>query len=467
MLSDARTVACVGAGEIGSSWAIVFARAGLDVHLFDPDPAQRLEAKRRISRAAALLEQLAGVDAAALCARVRIVESAAEALAGAAYVQESAPERLDLKRSVLEELDGLAAPEVGIASSTSAIPIGSIAGRARRPQRCIVVHPLNPPHLIPLVEVAPGPMTSEAVTEDVIAFMRRVGQAPILCRKEIYGFVANRLQMALLREALALHRDGVATTADIDACVTEGLGRRWALLGPFGVEHTNAASIGDDLRKFGEPIREIFSALYQGSDLLSEREIDAISAEVEETFAGRSHEELTDWRDRRLLDAGAAGGSAATAPGPLLFEHVGVAVTDLDRSIDFYASVFGFSLLRRTTVNAYLHLGEDLLELMHSESPRAQACPGTEAGWREEMFRHVGLNHIGFRVDDLDAAIEQIERRGGRLVVQPFEFRPEIEHVEERASPKLRRAARPRGRDSWRVAVFADPDGTMLELLER
>lgn len=151
----------------------------------------------------------------------------------------------------------------------------------------------------------------------------------------------------------------------------------------------------------------------------------------------------------------------------MILEHLGLAVTDLDRSIAFYTSVFGFSLLRRTTVNAYLHLGDDLLELMAADAPREQPRPRTPEEWRAEMTRCLGPNHVGFRVDDLDAAIAELERRGGTLVVPPFEFTPVIERLAEPGSEKLRRAARPLRGGSWRVAVFADPDGTMLELLER
>jgi catechol 2,3-dioxygenase-like lactoylglutathione lyase family enzyme len=151
----------------------------------------------------------------------------------------------------------------------------------------------------------------------------------------------------------------------------------------------------------------------------------------------------------------------------MILEHVGLAVTDLDRSIDFYIAVFGFSMLRRTTINAYLHLGDELLELIRADAPREPPRPRTPDEWRAEMAKHLGLNHVGFRVDDLAAAIEELERRGGTLVVPPFEFTPVIEHVAEPGSEKLYRAARPREGSSWRVAVFADPDGTMLELLER
>lgn len=150
-----------------------------------------------------------------------------------------------------------------------------------------------------------------------------------------------------------------------------------------------------------------------------------------------------------------------------IFEHVGLAVSDLDKSIDFYTSVFGLEVLRKTSTNAYLHLGDDLLELMQASSLRPEPLPDTVEEWRAEMVRHRGLNHIGFRVENLEETIDALESRGGKVVVPPFEFRPEIEFVAEVESDKLLRAAAPRDGAGWRIAVFADPDGTMLELVER
>jgi catechol 2,3-dioxygenase-like lactoylglutathione lyase family enzyme len=151
----------------------------------------------------------------------------------------------------------------------------------------------------------------------------------------------------------------------------------------------------------------------------------------------------------------------------VIVEHIGLAVTDLDRSIDFYTGVFGFEVLRETPINAYLHLDEELLELMQASTTEPPSEPASSDAWQERMFSHLGLNHVGFRVDDLDAAIAEIEQRGGRLVVPPFEFAPDVQTVADVASDKLRRASRPERGGSWRIAVFADPDGTMLELLER
>jgi catechol 2,3-dioxygenase-like lactoylglutathione lyase family enzyme len=150
----------------------------------------------------------------------------------------------------------------------------------------------------------------------------------------------------------------------------------------------------------------------------------------------------------------------------MILEHVGITVRDLERSITYYGDVLGFRLLRQTTTNAYLYLGEELLELIQA-APGAKGEPTRDAGTMERMLATIGPNHVGFRVDDLDAALAEIERRGGTIVTRPFDFSPEIETVTETESEKLKRAARPIGKSSWRVAVVEDPDGTMLELLER
>jgi 3-hydroxyacyl-CoA dehydrogenase len=191
-----RRVAVVGAGTIGAGWRRLFERAGLDVLVFDPDPSRSTTA------------------------------SLAEAVVRADWVQESGPEELAGKRAVFAELDRLAPPGAILASSTSALPMTEIARDVAHPERCVVAHPTNPPDVVPLVEIVPGERTSEATVRAAVDFLRGVGQTPVVCRTEIHGFVLNRLQMALLREALHLHREGVASAADIDRVVTDGLALR-------------------------------------------------------------------------------------------------------------------------------------------------------------------------------------------------------------------------------------------------
>jgi L-gulonate 3-dehydrogenase len=313
-------VALVGAGTIGGSWAVVYTRAGLETHVFDIDESQLSGIRDRFDRDVALLVDsgLLEVDAVASM-RERLVVDAdlRSAVEAADYVQESVPESLELKRAVFAELDRLAAEDVVIGSSVSAIPVTEIAGAARRAERCVGVHPTNPPHIVPLVEIVPGEKTDPEVAEWAYAFMERVGQKPILCRKEIYGFVLNRIQMALLREALYLYRNGVASAADIDRCVQQGLGLRWAFLGPFGIEHTNAASIADDLHKFGQALEELFAEVCQPYDSPSEEEIASLAADVEEMFGDRPQPEIVEYRNRMVL----AVRSLKQEPNPYVFDH--------------------------------------------------------------------------------------------------------------------------------------------------
>jgi L-gulonate 3-dehydrogenase len=263
-------VAVVGAGTIGSGWWRVFERAGLSVRVWDADPSRRT------------------------------VDSLAEAVAGARWVQESGPEQLATKQALFAELDRLAPAEAIVASSTSALPMTDIARDTVRPERCIVAHPTNPPDVVPLVEVVPGERTSAVTTQTALRFLDDVGQTPILCRMEIHGFVLNRLQMALLREAFHLHREGVASAADIDRVVTDGLALRWAFLGPFAVEHTNADSLESDLTKFGDVIGELFAALTNSPCGPHADDVARLTLELDEIAGGRTHDQLVAYRDRMV-----------------------------------------------------------------------------------------------------------------------------------------------------------------------
>jgi catechol 2,3-dioxygenase-like lactoylglutathione lyase family enzyme len=151
----------------------------------------------------------------------------------------------------------------------------------------------------------------------------------------------------------------------------------------------------------------------------------------------------------------------------MILEHIGITANDLEESIRFYTGVFGFTVLRKTTHNAYLYLDDQLLELMQSRTPTEVETPHTAEAWQERMWSSSGLVHIGFRVDNMGEAIQKIEKLGGKLIVPPYQFEPKIEYVAEATTDKLRRACQPAGKAYWRIAMFADPDGVILELLER
>jgi L-gulonate 3-dehydrogenase len=177
-----------------------------------------------------------------IVARVTTTTRLEDALHGAGYVQESAPERLEVKQPLYVELDRLASPDAVLASSTSGFPASSFTEQLAHRARCLVVHPINPPHLIPLVEIVPAPWTAPEVVTRAADLMRAVGQSPVMLKREIPGFLVNRLQSAILGEAFRLIEDGLCDADDVDRAVSDGLGRRWAFLGPFETIDLNANS---------------------------------------------------------------------------------------------------------------------------------------------------------------------------------------------------------------------------------
>jgi 3-hydroxyacyl-CoA dehydrogenase len=246
------SVAVIGAGLIGRSWAMVFAKAGWDVRITDPDAGTLGEAPDLIR---AGLEELArhglASDPAGASARVAAVPSLAEAAAGADLVQENGPEKAEIKRAIFAELDRHAPPDCILASSTSAIVASQftegLAGRAR----CLVAHPVNPPHLVPVVELCGAPWTTPETIARARDIYESVEQVPIVVNREVEGFVLNRLQGALLAEAFRLVGEGVVSPQDLDKTLKDGLGLRWSFLGPFETIELNApGGIGDYCNRY-------------------------------------------------------------------------------------------------------------------------------------------------------------------------------------------------------------------------
>jgi 3-hydroxyacyl-CoA dehydrogenase len=228
-------VAVVGAGLTGGSWAGLYAAAGLEVRLYDVD-AERLELA--VERAAAAAGFLAGSGLADLTAAERGVElltgvtELAEAVAGATHVQECVREDLQLKREVFAAISAAAPAGALICTSSSGLSIGDIQTAAAGPERCLAAHPYNPPHLVPLVELAPGALTAPEALDRAAAFYTAVGKVPVKLTRDLPGYLANRLSAALWREAVDLVLRGVATVADVDKAVSYGPGLRWAAFGP-------------------------------------------------------------------------------------------------------------------------------------------------------------------------------------------------------------------------------------------
>ena len=241
MTNEMQTAAIVGAGLIGRSWANVFARAGWQVRVWDPSAAQRDAAHAQIAQSLHELQAHALVsNATAAAARVHIVATLEEAVEAADYVQESGPETLEAKLTTFAALDAAAPAHCVLGSSTSAIVASQFTQALTGRARCIVAHPVNPPHLIPVVELCGAPWTSAQTKARAGEVMRSVGQVPIDVMREIDGFVLNRLQVALLTEAFRLVQDGVVSPQDLDHTIADGLGLRWAFMGPFETIELNA-----------------------------------------------------------------------------------------------------------------------------------------------------------------------------------------------------------------------------------
>jgi 3-hydroxyacyl-CoA dehydrogenase len=295
-------IALVGGGLIGQAWAIVFGRAGHDVMLYDAEPAALKRARDGI---AARLDDLAGFglveDPHAVLGRIGYATGLAEALDGAAYVQESAPERVEVKRELYAELDRLAAPDAILASSTSGIPASSFTEHIPGRHRCLVAHPINPPFVTPLVELCPAPWTDPVVVKRTHELMTRVGQAPIRLKKEVQGFVANRMQAALIGAALRMVKDGVASADDIDIAIRDGIGLRWSFMGPFETIDLNApGGIADYLRRYG-PLYQAIEGEHGPLDWTADALLRQIDEERRALLPAERLAERSAWRDRRLM----------------------------------------------------------------------------------------------------------------------------------------------------------------------
>lgn len=295
-------IAVVGAGKVGRSWAMVFARAGHPVRLHDTS-ADALESAVGLIRQG--LEELRRFgllegDPAVAVRRVRATSDLEEAVRDADYVQENAPEDLGLKRAVFRRLDELAPSTSILASSTSTFKASQIGEGLPGRGRCIVAHPVNPPHVVPLVEISAAPWTDPAVLARTRDLQARAGQVPIVLRKEIEGFILNRLQAALLREAWRLVDEDFVSVEDLDACVKDGLGLRWAFMGPFETIDLNApGGVADYARRYGAAFHAFFrdAAYRPWGGALAAR----IEGERRRALAPERRAEREAWRDRRLM----------------------------------------------------------------------------------------------------------------------------------------------------------------------
>ena len=294
-------VAVIGTGVIGASWAALFLAKGLDVTATDVAPDAEKNLRSFVAAAWPALERL-GLSSAAAQANLRFEPDLARAVRDAALVQENGPERIDFKKKLYGELDELLPAQTIIASSSSGLTMSEIqSGCKTHPERCVIAHPFNPPHLVPLVEIVGGAKTSEETIECAAAFYTALGKRTVRLRKEVPGHVANRLQAALAREVYYLVAEGVVSVADVDTALSWGPGLRWGIMGQVLLNHLGGGPGGIEhfFQQFTGPMTAWWKVL--GSPELTpdvqRKLIDGVHAEV----GSRSIEDLAAERDEILL----------------------------------------------------------------------------------------------------------------------------------------------------------------------
>lgn len=296
MVSGSLSVAVIGAGLIGTSWAALFAYlGGHEVRIWDPSPESLAAAPERVEVARAQLEALHPLRPGT----VTVVQTLEEACAGAGWVQENAPERLELKQRLYRQIEAAVAPDAVIASSTSALLRSQLAEGMSLPARFITAHPFNPPHLMPLVEI----FGSDAeVIARAVAFFEAMARAPVVLQREAAGHIAGRLSAALWREAVSLVAEGVASVADVDRALVHGPGLRWAVVGSHMGYHLGGGDGGlaNYLKALGPSQERRWATL--GTPSLTPEVQSLLVSGIEEAAAGRSAAALAEARDEVLID---------------------------------------------------------------------------------------------------------------------------------------------------------------------
>ncbi|MGH1482153.1 MAG: 3-hydroxyacyl-CoA dehydrogenase [Geminicoccales bacterium] len=295
-------IALIGGGLIGQAWAIVFARAGHEVMMYDASPVTIEQAQINIASRLDDLTRFKLIDdPGEVLEHISYAVKPGDAVQGAGYVQESVPERVEVKREVYAELDRTIGADTIIGSSTSGIPASAFTESIACRSRCLVAHPINPPYLNPLVELCPAPWTDKIALDRTHDLMSKAGQSPIRVRREVPGFIANRLQGALLSMALKLVEEGYASVDDVDIAIKDGIGLRWSFMGPFETIDLNApGGVADYIARYGPLYEEIERS---ATEPLAWDETLAGSIETErrEALPLERLNERSEWRDRRLM----------------------------------------------------------------------------------------------------------------------------------------------------------------------
>ena len=296
-----RRVAIIGTGVIGASWSALFLAKGLEVMATDVASNAEAALRRFVETAWPALKRL-GLSPGALQSNLKFTADLAQAIAGADLVQENGPERIDFKQKLYGQLDSLLAPDVIIASSSSGLTMSEIQkGAASHPERCVIAHPFNPPHLIPLVEIVGGAKTSEETIARATEFYTSIGQRTVRLNKEMPGHVANRLQAALAREVYYLVAEGVVSAADVDTALCWGPGLRWGVMGNMLLNHLGGGQGGIEhfFQQFTGPMTAWWKVLGQPvlTPEVQKKLIDSVHVEA----GSRTIDELAKERDEVLL----------------------------------------------------------------------------------------------------------------------------------------------------------------------
>jgi len=295
-----RRIAIVGTGVIGASWAAQYLARGFDVVATDPAPNAEANLRKYVDEAWPVLTSI-GLSPGATRDRLEFTADMKKALAKADFVQENGPERVDFKIGLYADMDAVTPPDSLIASSSSSLTMSVIQAKCQHPERCVIGHPFNPPHVIPLVEVVGGAKTSPDAIEAAMAFYRSIGKRAIRLRKEVPGHVSNRLQSALYREVLYLIDQGVLSVADADDAVSWGPGLRWGIMGPSLQFHLGGGTGG--IQHFTEHLLPAMEALWKvlGTPSLTPAFKQKLADGVHEVAAGRSVAQLAEAENEALV----------------------------------------------------------------------------------------------------------------------------------------------------------------------
>lgn len=302
-VEDYKKVTVIGCGLIGHSWGIVFARSGLEVWMYNRKSKTLDTLKDRMSVSFNFLAQegiMTEDEIMNAMKKVHVTDNLEEALLNTDYVQECLWEDLQLKQDIFKTITDITPADVPIGSSCSGLKISDIISDVKNhPERCIVAHPTNPPHLIPFMEIS-GDLASQEVKDSVFRFMEAIGQKPIQC-KEVYGYVLNRLQLSLIQEALYLVKEGICSAAAVDKALTDGLGLRWAFTGPYGVEELNSSDLSEGLTKYKDYMIEFFTKEQKNVCDYDNAFIQKCVSEFKPVMKGMSHDEYLLWRNRMVI----------------------------------------------------------------------------------------------------------------------------------------------------------------------